>query len=87
MGKKKQIWFKAKHHGWGWYPVTWQAWLVLAGYLAAVTLLTFVARRYAENGSDVYFFLVLPIMGLSTLLAAVAYKTGEQPRWRWIKRR
>jgi hypothetical protein len=87
MGKKKVLWFKAKHYGWGWYPTTWQGWLVIFVYLAAVTLLTLITRRYAENGSDFYFFLVLPIIGLSTLLLAVAYKTGEKPGWRWGKRR
>ncbi len=28
-----KYWFKAKNYGWGWYPATWQGWLILAGFI------------------------------------------------------
>ena len=32
----KQLWFKAKTYGYGWYPVTWQGWLVILIYVLGV---------------------------------------------------
>jgi predicted GH43/DUF377 family glycosyl hydrolase len=27
--QKRIFWFRAKEYGWGWYPATWEGWLVL----------------------------------------------------------
>lgn len=29
------MWFRAKRYGWGWRPVTWQGWAVVAVWVAA----------------------------------------------------
>ena len=29
----KKVWFKAKEYGWGWYPSSWQGWIILLIYL------------------------------------------------------
>jgi hypothetical protein len=39
MQTTARYWFPAKRYGWGWgLPSAWQGWLVLAAYLAAVTV-------------------------------------------------
>jgi hypothetical protein len=78
----ENIWFKAKTHGWGWTPVAWQGWAVVALYVAAVAgAARFLLHdkpttiRWIEYGST----LVLA----TALLIAVCFKTGEKPAWRW----
>ena len=40
MSKLPNYWFPAKRYGWGWsLPRTWQGWLVLVGYFAALLLM------------------------------------------------
>lgn len=72
-----KLWFRAKKYGWGWYPGTWQGWLVILLYLIVV----FGAIKLFP---DPFRFEI--IIGLATLvLLVVCYKTGEKPRWRWGK--
>jgi len=84
--KPNPLWFKRKVYGWGWYPATWQGWCIIALYL--LFLLTLVSIREKEipgnpdSGSNVLTF-ALPILLSTILLIAVAYKTGEKPRWQW----
>ena len=68
----KKLWFKAKKYGWGWYPVTWQGWAVLLGYVAVNFLLA------------MSFILLIPGVIISTsLLIYICWRTGERPSWRW----
>lgn len=79
MGDKKQYWFPAKRYGWGWgVPATWQGWLVLAAYIAAMTLGVFIVNPVH---SPLGFF-VLSTMA-TAIFVLVCYRTGEPPRWRW----
>lgn len=32
--QKRIFWFRAKEYGWGWYPATWEGWLVLLVFIA-----------------------------------------------------
>lgn len=81
--KPKKLWFKAKTYGWGWTPVTWQGWLILAIYLFCVA---HYARDVGSQGMPTihrfaYFFVGLG--GLTSLLVWICYKKGERPRWSW----
>lgn len=87
MAKKNDAWFKAKHYGWGWYPATWQAWTILGLYVFSIVMVIRFANEYAKTGADFYFFAFMPIFALTTLLIAIAYHTGEKPRWSWGKHR
>lgn len=78
----KKLWFKRKAYGWGWYPATWQGWLVLALYIAS----TFAFSSSVDNSStdrEVFFMLVLPFLILTTALIRICYARGESPRWQW----
>lgn len=76
--KKNNLWFKAKRYGWGWYPITWQGWIVT---LIFIFLIIFAPIKIEERP-----FLFLIWFGLITLgLIIVCKSKGEQPRWRWGK--
>ena len=82
----KGYWFKAKLYGVGWVPATWQGWCVTGAYL--VCILGFVSFREKdipgnpESGSNILTF-GLPVIVLTMLFVAIAYKTGEKLRWQW----
>lgn len=69
----KKYWFPAKRYGWGWsFPVAWQGWAVLVGYLVIVV---FAPRLFAGRG--VGFF---PLIAIATaLLVGVCVLKGEPP--------
>jgi len=78
----KPIWFKAKTYGWGWYPATWQGWLVTFAYvLIAVALgLTLDENSPPQEAAFMFF---LPLAILTAAFIRIAYKTGEKPGWKW----
>jgi hypothetical protein len=81
MQDEKQYWFPAKSFGWGWgLPVTWQGWLVLAGFIALVALGTVLL----EPATHVLAFGIY-VGILALLLVAVCWIKGEPPSWRWGK--
>ena len=71
----KQKWFKNKLYGWGWYPATWQGWIILFAYILIVALL------HRAFGTNPVVFVVT--IALTVLLIAICFATGEKPRWRW----
>jgi hypothetical protein len=78
-----KYWFKAKSFGWGWVPVRWQGWLVIAIFVAYIFLSSFKLTDKSEPGSaDLVLFFVNIIISVSILIF-ICYKTGEKPRWQW----
>ena len=81
--KDKKYWFKAKTYGYGWYPATWQAWLIMLVYLIIFTALVFVFESNMEKYMAFYFISIFVITGL---LIYISYKKGEPAKWRWGKK-
>ncbi|MES2216284.1 MAG: DHH family phosphoesterase [Patescibacteria group bacterium] len=79
----KYPWFKAKKYGLGWYPASWQGWLVLLLYLAMVVPLFIAVDSHSHSNSDTLINFSLPFIGLTSLLLALCYVTGEPVGWRW----
>jgi uncharacterized membrane protein YhaH (DUF805 family) len=82
---KRPIWFKAKTYGYGWYPATWQGWLII---LLWVVLLGLNAWRLMSTDmppveNTIEF--VAETLAMTAVLIYISYKTGEPPRWRWGK--
>ncbi|MDP1624844.1 MAG: hypothetical protein Q8L64_03645 [bacterium] len=78
----KKPWFKRKIYGWGWYPATWQGWLVTLAYVVVI----FAAAATVDDGSparEVIFTFVLPLVLATGAFIRIAYRTGEKPRWQW----
>lgn len=78
----EQYWFPAKRYGWGWgFPSTWQGWIVLLAYVAAVGVLSYFLTPRANP------FLFFGLLILATIcVGLVFWMKGEPPSWRWGKR-
>jgi len=75
-------WFKRKPFGWGWTPAKWQGWVVILAYVFVVFVL---ALQLDDNVSDkvVIYKFFIPMIVATVILLAIAYKTGEKPKWTW----
>lgn len=74
--QKKKLWFRAKYYGWGWYPCSWEGWIMLFIWaIVFVSSILMMDHEWLKN---------LLIIFLTTfLLIYICYKTGEKPRWRF----
>jgi uncharacterized membrane protein YhaH (DUF805 family) len=81
MGKK--LWFKAKNFGWGWYPSSWQGWLIMIIYLVVIIKIFYRIDSTPHSGSDTLVNFVIPFIVSTIVLIIICYKTGEKPEWRW----
>lgn len=82
--KKKDLWFKGKKYGWGWYPVTWQGWVVTVGFVIyEFALSAFIGKAFEER-AGVTSFIFLTFLG-TLVLIVICCKKGEPPKWRWGK--
>lgn len=82
MKAQKQLWFKAKNYGWGWYPATWQGWAITIGYVALIMVFALTIDESLPPNEVVFTFL-LPNTLLTIAFIWIAYLTGEKPEWRW----
>ncbi|MBP6044887.1 MAG: hypothetical protein WBC38_04000 [Microgenomates group bacterium] len=78
-------WFKSKNYGWGWYPATWQGWLVLFTFLVIEIWNFMWLDSISHSNSDTLRLFLIQSIVLTLVLIAICYKTGEKPRWRWGK--
>ncbi|MFC7336623.1 hypothetical protein ACFQY0_05505 [Haloferula chungangensis] len=77
--ERENYWFPAKRYGWGWgLPCSWQGWVVMIIYLAAVVALAFMF----DSVENVFPF-VAAVMGATTIFLWVCWKKGEPAKWRW----
>ena len=85
MKKQNTFWFKRKVYGWGWFPVTWQGWLVVSGYVVAMVVGSWLILKDApedELGIEFAGFLALSSV-LSLGLILIASRKGPKPKWQW----
>ncbi len=82
----KKLWFRRKTYGWGWQPATWQGWLAVAVFIAAVFLNFYRIDSASHSASDTLINFVPETFILSLALILVCYLTGEKPRWQWGKK-
>ena len=80
----KKIWFKAKRYGYGWYPSTWQGWLIMVAYIVVVITAAFatIDTKAKDALHGIGPFLAIDIFATTTLVI-VASKFGEKAKWRW----
>ena len=81
---ENSYWFKRRRYGYGWVPVTWQGWLVLAGYLVLVVAMAFAFLDAPEEvqGRELGLFLLFVAIASFGLIRLCLVK-GPRPRWRW----
>lgn len=80
----KKLWFKAKEYGWGWYPVTWQGWLVIVLFIVLAVGNAF-RLNIESQGSTVPMEFLIETAVLVIVLIGVCFWKGEKPGWRWGK--
>jgi hypothetical protein len=78
-------WFVIKSFGYGWTPITWQAWTVLLVSVILLIIGAMIDISQSHSGSD-FLINYIPFLGIIVaVLIAICYKTGEAPKWRWGK--
>lgn len=78
----KKLWFRAKRFGYGWYPGSWEGFLVLALYLCVVMLLVWHGRELSA-GISVLTQIIFPSLSATAALLLCCYLTGETAYWNW----
>jgi hypothetical protein len=74
-----RYWFRAKRYGWGWgLPLTWEGWLVLAGF---VVLVIASAVMFPPPRAFASYLTCVAVLGL--VLFGICWLKGEPARWRW----
>ena len=71
-------WFKRKLFGWGWVPVKWQGWLVIA-----IGIVIAFAGVYIGEIDDAPGAMLLGVLLPGVLIFFFGYWKGEKPRWQW----
>lgn len=79
----KQLWFKAKNYGWGWYPCSWQGWLILLVYVGYLLYQGKTTQAMFNSTSSFIFRYSFETIFATILLIIICYLTGEKPEWRW----
>lgn len=82
----RPIWFKRKTYGYGWYPATWQGWLVILAWVCLVVLNGYRLDPTWNFTDEVAVYFSLEMIVLSIILIGVCWYTGETPRWQWGKK-
>lgn len=76
---KKELWFRRKIYGLGWFPITWQGWAVVLGFAGIITINAFLLGKSNE------FLLIIETFILAMILIFICYKKGEKLKWKWGK--
>lgn len=79
----KKLWFKAKNYGWGWYPSSWQGWLVLIIFIVFQVWNAIRIDAMQHSASDTLINFIPQTIIAVVVLIYICYKTGEKPEWRW----
>lgn len=83
----RKVWFKAKEYGYGWYPATWQGWLVLMVFIVLVAANAYRINAETHSVSDMLLNFIPQTIVLTCILIFICYKTGEKAAWRWGKKK
>ena len=80
-----KFWFKNKHYGYGFYPITWQGWLATLIFIFLIFLSAYTNGFFSENTvttSAIGFLLdIIILSALFTILFKDSVKGGL--RWKW----
>ncbi len=85
METEKKLWFKAKYFGWGWTPVSWQGWIILALYVLGIISNFVLAGAGTSSAQDTVMGFGLNLVIMTIFLLVICYAKGEKPKWRWGK--
>ncbi len=78
-----KIWFKAKRYGYGWYPASWEGWLILAVFFVLMFIPVPIIASLTNSDAEFTLVYIPVVIVVSGLLVLVAYLKGEPAKWRW----
>jgi polyferredoxin len=78
LKERKKFWFKRKRYGWGWYPATWQGWVVV---LVWVFIFTLILDKFSRDADLPRLLISFAIITFALIF--LSYKKGEKPKWQW----
>lgn len=78
-----KLWFRAKNYGWGWYPITWEGWLVTILFILFIVYRSNKVSLMFDTGSSFAFRYAFEVMFSVIPLLIICYIKGESPKWRW----
>ena len=81
--ENKKLWFRAKRYGLGWYPISWEGWVVILIYVAIIFRLVVSIDTQSHSGSDALIQFAPYFIIITGLLILICYKKGEVLGWRW----
>ena len=76
----EKLWFKRKLYGWGWYPCSWEGWLIVLFFIVSIYI---IAKNTLVKGKVLEYFISLILLTL--IIIYLGYKKGEKPKWSWGK--
>lgn len=79
----KRLWFKAKNYGYGWYPYSWEGWVVTGVYTLLVLIVFRLIDLNSDSVGDTLLRVIAPFIVLTLIFILFCIKTGEKARWRW----
>lgn len=74
-------WFRARRHGVGWTPSSWQGWTVLALYVGLLTHSFFQIEGQSHSVSDTLINFFPRFLIFTALLTIITYLKGEPTTW------
>jgi hypothetical protein len=78
---KVRYWFKAHKSGYGWYPASWQGWLILIAYVVAVVQSFLQLDGVSHSVSDTLINFFPRFLILTAILIVTTYLKGESIVW------
>ncbi len=85
MKESKDIWFKRKIYGWGWYPCCLNGWMAILGFFIAIVLSSAIISNYMPDEESFVMLFIPVVMILAVIMLIVCLLRGEKPCWSWGK--
>lgn len=75
----KKHWFRPTPAGIGWYPASWQGWLI-TGIFSVIIVLNFIRiDNTSHSASEALLNIIPETVILAVILTAICYSTGGHP--------
>lgn len=77
----QRYWFKAHKSGYGWHPSTWEGWVVLVLYIAALVYSFIQIDSQSHSVSDTLIGFFPQFLLFTAVLTVITYLKGESITW------
>lgn len=77
----QRYWFKAHKSGYGWHPATWEGWVVLVLYIAALVYSFIQIDSQSHSVSDTLIGFFPQFFLFTAILTVITYLKGESITW------